>query len=290
VALRTHSIYPPYIDQDLQNRWWDFGADAYVNTNKHIRLTQARTSQTGWLWSRLPLSATNYVIEVEFKISGDSSHLFGDGMAMWLTKQRAVEGPIYGHVDRFEGLGIIIDTYANSRHSYAFPRIIATIGDGVTNYDLANDGDSTHLAACSLSLRRTHVTTKLKLTYVKDEYLDLKVQYRAWDDWTPCFTLRNISIPMAPYIGFTALTGDVYDNHDIISVNTLSAFLSLPGRSRDKINPSNIYGNYQKKGGSWTWWLLKWITFTGVAFVLWKGYRAWASSKHGTRYHPNKRF
>ena len=48
VQLRTHSLFPPYIDQDLQNRyvcaqrppctqnlndrdrWWDFGADAYV--------------------------------------------------------------------------------------------------------------------------------------------------------------------------------------------------------------------------------------------------------------------
>ncbi|KAI6111937.1 hypothetical protein EDD16DRAFT_1428915, partial [Pisolithus croceorrhizus] len=45
VQLRTHSIHPPYIDEDLQNRWWDFGADAYVNTNKHIRLTRAVPSQ-----------------------------------------------------------------------------------------------------------------------------------------------------------------------------------------------------------------------------------------------------
>lgn len=45
------------------------------------------------------------------QISGESSHLYGDGMAMWLTKERAIEGPIHGHTDRFEGLGIIIDTY-----------------------------------------------------------------------------------------------------------------------------------------------------------------------------------
>jgi hypothetical protein len=50
VQLRTHSLFAPYIDEDLQNRyvldpgwllyelyfqhvsrrWWDFGADAYV--------------------------------------------------------------------------------------------------------------------------------------------------------------------------------------------------------------------------------------------------------------------
>ncbi|KAF9579435.1 hypothetical protein BGW38_004297, partial [Lunasporangiospora selenospora] len=51
--LRTHSIYMPYIDQDLQNRWFDFGGDALINTNKYIRLTADAPSKTGYLWSRL---------------------------------------------------------------------------------------------------------------------------------------------------------------------------------------------------------------------------------------------
>lgn len=50
------------------DRWWDFGADAIVNTNKHIRLTQDRQSEMGWLWSRLPLTASSWQIEVEFKV------------------------------------------------------------------------------------------------------------------------------------------------------------------------------------------------------------------------------
>ncbi|KAF8870896.1 concanavalin A-like lectin/glucanase domain-containing protein [Infundibulicybe gibba] len=149
VQLRTHSLFPPYIDEDLQNRWWDFGADS--NTNKHIRLTRGVPSQMGWLWSRLPLSATNYVIEVEFKISGESTHLFGDGMAIWLTTERTQPGPVFGNQDKFNGLGIFLDTYANSRHSYAFPR---SIGD------------------CSANYRRTNVATKLKISYVKDKFLD----------------------------------------------------------------------------------------------------------------------
>lgn len=34
---------------------------------------------------------------------------------MWLTKQRMTEGPVFGSVDRFEGLGIFFDTYDNER-------------------------------------------------------------------------------------------------------------------------------------------------------------------------------
>lgn len=51
----------------------------------------------GWLWSRLPITAANFIIEVEFKISGESTHLFGDGFAIWITKGRAEPGPVFGN-------------------------------------------------------------------------------------------------------------------------------------------------------------------------------------------------
>jgi mannose-binding lectin 2 len=57
--------------------------------------------QQGWLWSRLALTPSNFVIEVEFKVTGDSSHLFGDGLAMWLTKERAQPGPVFGSKGTF---------------------------------------------------------------------------------------------------------------------------------------------------------------------------------------------
>lgn len=34
---------------------------------------------------------------------------------MWLTKQRMSEGPVFGSVDKFEGLGVFFDTYDNER-------------------------------------------------------------------------------------------------------------------------------------------------------------------------------
>jgi hypothetical protein len=41
-------------------------------------------------------------------------------------------------------------SYANSRHSYAFPRITAMLGDGKTEYDQANDGEANSIGACSV--------------------------------------------------------------------------------------------------------------------------------------------
>jgi len=197
----------------------------------------------GWLWSRLALTASNYVIEVEFKISGDPSHLFGDGMAMWITKERAQEGPIFGNKETFEGLGIMLDTYANERHSYGFPRIIGVMLDGKTKYDWHHDGDSQALGGCSVNFRRTNVATKLKVSYVKGSFLDVKIQYKAWDDWTDCFNVPNITLPTNPFIGFSAMTGDVSDAHDIISVTSYSAILSPTEAPLNTIKKNKIWSN-----------------------------------------------
>jgi len=267
LQLRTHSIYAPYIDQDLQNRWWDFGADAYVNTNKHIRLTRNSPSQMGWLWSRLAFTASNFVVEVEFSISGHSSHLFGDGLAIWLTKDRIQPGPVFGNKDEFEGLGLFLDTYANGHHDYSFPRIIGILGDGKTKYNYANDGDDQAIGACSANIRRTNVATKLKLTYVKDNFLDVKIQYKAWDDWTDCFYIPKIALPPNPFLGFTAMTGDVSDAHDIVSVTSYTAVLSADSGGPDKVN------KHDSKGGTWLGFFFKLFLLAGVVAGGYYGYQ-----------------
>ncbi|PFH50471.1 hypothetical protein AMATHDRAFT_61073 [Amanita thiersii Skay4041] len=277
--LPTHSLYAPYIDQDLQNRWWDFGADAYVNTNKHVRLTRPVPSQMGWLWSRLPLSTPSFVIDTEFKVSGESTHLFGDGLAMWITTERTQEGPIFGNKDKFRGLGIFLDTYANSRHGYSFPRISGMIGDGQTSFDFGNDGDSQVFGGCSANFRRTNVVTKLRVIYIKEQYLDVKVQYKAWDEWTDCFRLENVTLPTNPFVGYTAMTGDVADAHDIITVSTHAAYIQQKeGKKGDGKKSGPIWKSVSSSSStssSFSGTLFKLVLLGAVCYGLfyaWKRY------------------
>lgn len=86
---------------------------------------------------------------VEFKVHGQGN-LYGDGFAMWLTKQRATPGPVFGSTDKFEGLGVFFDTYKNNRPGTVFPYIMAMNGDGQTAYDKDNDGKANELAGCSV--------------------------------------------------------------------------------------------------------------------------------------------
>lgn len=71
-------------------------------------------------------------------------------MGIFVTKQRAQQGPVFGFQDKFEGLGIFIDTYKNNRPGVVFPYVMAMLGDGQTAYDQANDGKANELAGCSV--------------------------------------------------------------------------------------------------------------------------------------------
>ncbi|KAF7587129.1 hypothetical protein BBP40_007678 [Aspergillus hancockii] len=285
IPLRTHSLAPqPYLDSDFQSRWFDFGGDTIIRADKYIRLTSDRPSQQGWIFSRVPLTATNWEIEFEFKLHGNGN-LHGDGFAMWLTKQRATQGPVFGSTDNFEGLGIFFDTYKNNRPGTSFPYVMAMMGDGKTTYDQAHDGKANELAGCSArGLRGASIPTKARLTYFQDKSLTLDLQYKSEDTWTNCFTLEapetNIAIPSVAYLGFSGETGELSDNHDIISVKSQNLYsVGGTGKSSRGPSPNTDTGRVKKskKGkGSWSWFLFKTVLFFAAiagCYVGWTMYR-----------------
>ena len=128
----------------------------------------------------------------------------------------------------------------------------------------------------------------------------------AGDEWTECFTVYGIALPTAPYVGFSAITGDVSDNHEcvscllllllhlllhltlslprstelttppsIISVTTYSAILSSPDQQRDKLTGSKKPG-VASEGSGWGWTLTKLALFVGVVAGALYGYKMYA--------------
>ncbi|KAK4043168.1 concanavalin A-like lectin/glucanase domain-containing protein [Parachaetomium inaequale] len=287
IGLRTHTLVQPYLDSDMQSRWYDFGGDTIIRTDQYIRLTSDHPSQTGWLFSRVPLTATNWEIEVEFKIHG-KNQLYGDGFAMWITKERGKVGPVFGSADRFEGLGIFFDTYKNNRPGVVFPYVMAMVGDGQKSYDKDTDGKDTEFAGCSArGIRHASVPTKFRLTYFQDKYLKLELQYKSESEWTLCFeTNEPPAIPQVAYLGFSAETGELSDNHDIISIEAKNLYQAqptggkpTPGSSRGKKSASS------KEGGSWTWFFMKTIFVFLVVGGGYVGYTAWrTNSKRSHRF------
>lgn len=203
-------------------------------------------------------------------------------------------GPVFGSTDQFEGLGIFFDTYKNNRPGTVFPYVMAVVGDGTKSYDKSNDGKDSELMGCSArGIRSESMATKARLTYFQDKSLKLELQYKAEDQWELCFeTFEPPTIPAVSYLGFSAETGELSDNHDIISVETKNLYDTRnhadtannkpagnskgKSKSKGKASGANRAPKPAKQGGSWTWFFVKIMLFglaIGGGYVGYQTYR-----------------
>jgi mannose-binding lectin 2 len=277
--LKSHSLSPPYITDGLYNRWWDFGGSTVVEVNKYIRLTSNQNSQQGRLWSRAPLTAQNWEIEFEFRVGeiNGKDHLFGDGFAFFYASDRAILGPVFGSKDYFNGLGVFFDTYPNSRHKYSFPRVMPMLGDGKTSYDNDHDGEGNNMMlGCSADFRDKKFPTKAIVRYKKGEYVEVLLKIRNEDVYQPCFTIQNVTLPSIGYVGFTSHTGDAYDIHDILSIETKGFIIPSKRVNRKNQPPQqnshhgihNQYNNQEEAGFGLFFWLIVISVVLGIGYVV----------------------
>lgn len=250
-------------------------------------------------------------IEVEFSVNGQGN-LFGDGMAIWVTKQRGQQGTVFGSQDRFEGLGIFIDTYKNHRPGVVFPYVMAMLGDGQTTYDQANDGKANELAGCSVctpsrprmlhptdlyvsqarGLRNAAHPTKARITYFQEKSLKVELMYKREDEWQDCFEVPGIKLPSVTYLGFSAHTGELSDNHDIIKVDTRNLYNPNGGtqaqRDHSRSKASSRQGGRKKAGGSsgggWGWFFLKFVLFGLALTAAYVGFTVYRSKQRRDRF------
>ncbi|PVV00815.1 hypothetical protein BB560_004793 [Smittium megazygosporum] len=215
------SLEYPYIDDGFHISNWDFGGDAIVDSTKGVYLTHDLQHQRGWIWSTRTLPAKNWVVEFEFLIgTGKDDYLFGDGLAFWATKERTTAGPVFGNRDYFTGLGLFFDTYKNGRHEHKMPLVVAMMGDGKTSYDSSTDGLSNSISSCeNYEFRGTTEPIKCRISYLEGKYFNVQLSIQG-SEYLECITLHNVTIPEDVFMGFSALTGELSDPHQIMRVVT----------------------------------------------------------------------
>jgi lectin, mannose-binding 2 len=103
--------------------------------------------------------------------------------------------------------------------------------------------------------------------------LKLELQYKSEDEWTKCFEIENFKVPPVAYLGFSAETGELSDNHDIITVRTQNLYMKNPGQGSRPSAPNASGGKAgsfmvreKKSSSSWTWFFMKFIFF-GLALT-----------------------
>ncbi|XP_065212304.1 vesicular integral-membrane protein VIP36 [Planococcus citri] len=238
---REHSLIKPYQSTGMTIPYWDFLGSTMV-TNNYVRLTADEQSRFGALWNSVPCHTRNWELQVQFKITGKGKELFGDGMAIWYSRDRMQPGPVFGSTDFFSGLVILIDTYSNhnGEHNHQHPYISAMINNGSMHYDHDRDGTHTQVAGCEAKMRNVDHDTHIAIRYEYDT-LTVFTDFEKKNSWKECFSVAGVRLPTGYYFGMSAATGDLSDNHDVVGVRMYELFSDERDKEdRSKITPSAI--------------------------------------------------
>jgi mannose-binding lectin 2 len=94
-------------------------------------------------------------------------------------------------------------------------------------------------------------------------------------------------MPNTAYLGFSAETGELSDNFDIMTVETRNMYRAADPRGRqggDVGSRRGGRGKPEKTGGSWTWFFFKVILFFGLVGGSYVGYTMYRANKRNSRF------
>ena len=118
--------------------------------------------------------------------------------------------------------------------------------------------------------------------------LKLELQYKAEGEWTLCFELGAVALPSVSYLGFSAETGELHDNFDILRLETHNLYSSAPVRpevsrkaetskkSKPKKPKTSKKEPVDGESSGWGWTFVKLVLILvvcGGGYIGWTAYR-----------------
>ena len=110
--------------------------------------------------------------------------------------------------------------------------------------------------------------------------MKLDLQYKSEDSWVECFQTGPIKLPSIYYLGFSAETGELSDNFDIIDVQTHNLYLD-PNEKPGKVSEpyrSNRSSKEPRKSSGWGWTIVKLLLFVVVCGGAFVGYQMYSKA------------
>ena len=171
-----------------------------------------------------------WTLELKFRISGQGKNFFGDGIGLWVTNSAYyTEGDLHGNQEHFYGIGIIFDTFKNTENLAQHRDVTILVNNG----ERSTEDMLERVMGCNVNVRyhneRADFSAKdasrAQVTFTEDS-LKVMIDARNTGDWVECADIHHGDLGLSPgwladaYIGITASTGQLADNHDILSLET----------------------------------------------------------------------
>ncbi|CAM9225147.1 unnamed protein product [Ascophyllum nodosum] len=280
--LHKHlSFDPPFLDVDHFGKRtvgfaWDMSGVTKVLKN-FVRLTPDQQSKTGALWSVDSIGNTVFSAVLEFRISGKGDRFFGDGLAVWVVEPERLHdfddlrygdfytddihygwggdikelradlpaGDFHGFVEKFKGLGVIVDTYRNEEFYSAHKDVTVVYNTGnLTREEMIKGSVGCNAQVRYYENRDDFVpgssSSRLKVE-VSGNVLTVKIDPKHSNTWTDCVQFElpaemGEEWTKGAHLGLTASTGQLSDNHDVVRLETYVSSEAAEKGEKDREN------------------------------------------------------
>lgn len=216
---------PHLVQRDNTIPFWEYSGDALAG-DEGIRITPSLRSKKGAVWSKNALMSPNWQIEVAVRVTG-RGRIGADGMAIWFTEAKGHEGNVFGSSDQWRGLGVFLDSFDND-NQHNNPYIMAVVNDGTMAFDhmslesFQSDGGTQQIGGCLRDFRNKPFPVRVRVEYYK-QALTVMVNNglsNKPEDFELCLRAVNVVLPSSGYLGVSAATGGLADDHDVLSFLT----------------------------------------------------------------------
>jgi Legume-like lectin family len=247
-----------------------------VVTENYVRLTPDRQSKKGSVWGSVPSYLREWEAIVELKIGGVGRSTYGEGLAFWYSNTPRKDGDAYGSAESWHGLGVFVDTYDNDAQGDT-PLLYAAWNTNTFSFNHALEANGPGvLGSCRLAepLRNQNEPTRLVVSHSRaEQLLTVRIQF-ANGRWQKCIE-SPIDIPVARafWFGASAQTGQVADNHDILSLSVynLAPLNEKTGNKRhdhyeETMPEDDVVDSGERPSVAWT--IIKYIGIGLIAFAV----------------------
>lgn len=217
-----HTFLHPYLPSpggDAINGWFQLGSTTVARSNNGrdiVRLTSSSQANQGLIYNSVRTESNNFngYIDIEMGTVRES-HEAADGMGFFFVRDRPSLGSAMGISHLYHGLGIVIDTFSNSR-TRRVPYVYAYVSDGVKQWNPDTDGSDTEVTrGCQLEM---NTQIRLYIQYVDEElHVGVAMNPRNPHRWHTCFKASNVRLPFSDggYFAFAGETGHFFALHEV---------------------------------------------------------------------------
>jgi hypothetical protein len=266
--IAENSFAPPFNTYDSDGMrtvpHWEFGGNGLDLNENFLRLTPDRASRRGHVWNTAKLDKDEWSATIRFRVSGQGKRMFGDGLAVFFTTQNGYkEGALHGFADVFTGFGVIFDTYVNSAPGHVHKDILVVTSDGSGSKAAPHggtndpnpagcDGDDSEFRYWEQRDDFSVLNHSAARIAFRDNKVTVYIDARGNGKWSTCVADVPVAAPagwyrQGAYLGVIATTGDLADNHDLLSVqvgledevapNPYDISRGILGRNGEEIGP-----------------------------------------------------